>query len=645
MTIIMLPDGHNAEFPDSMPIDQIKAVIQKKYPPTNPGLLQKAGNFAEQNINQPVEQNIVNPIESGIAGFEQGVANVVPGVANLGISGINSLGGNIPKIPRIDIAPHNSAADVGNIASFFSGGGALKLLGKIPELAGAANYIGKIPLIAHGIGEASNILSKYPMASKIAGNAALGGAYTPQNPLLGAVLGGAAPSVGNAISKVVGKTYNYLRPSNLFRGNLTPEQLQQNIKATAGTETGLGDVIGSPTLKKLQENILSKVPFSGAVDTMQRSAGKVVDKGHDILNRLLGKNSGEDVDKSLNDALQAAYKKHHEEKNSLYDEANSIADQIGLQLPLSNFSKKASLYSDALENTNILKYEPEMASMINKLKNYKNPVTKTENVGSIVDQSGQPLINETKLTYPSLKEANLLKGKLNQLADQYKSSPTMTDRHAAGIFRDLASSLKTDIQTAIKKTGHKTLSESYNKAEENYAKKFSPFLDKEIYNFANGNNDSDTLISSFIKTGKANDRANLIDQLKFQLPPSQRKLLGYAYLKRALDENNVVNPLKLKTLLSRNSLGAKQFEALFPSKSVRNALLDYTSLVKKNEHGLGLMENPKTGAMNMDLLPLLSKPVGLGAKSLGSRPLNNWLTNEESRRNLVQQMIANKTNP
>ena len=119
--------------------------------------------------------------------------------------------------------------------------------------------------------------------------------------------------------------------------------------------------------------------------------------------------------------------------------------------------------------------------------------------------------------------------------------------------------------------------------------------------------------------------------------------MGYGYLQRAMDENGVINPMKLKTLLSRNSLGPRQMKALFPDAKIRNELLDYTALIGKNTKGLKLMENPETGQMNMDILPLLSKsPGGLAAKVLGANPLAKKLSNEKTRNNLVKQMIANQ---
>ena len=437
-------------------------------------------------------------------------------------------------------------------------------------------------------------------------------------------------------------TLGKLRPKNFLRGNLTPEELQNNLRITQGTETGLGDVIGNPMLKRLNENVLSKIPFSGVNEAMQKNAGEIINRGHSLIDQLAGKSDIGNLDKYLSDALKDSYKSHNAEKNAHYKGVNKMADEAGLELDLPNFANKVKQHKNAIEDTQIIKYEPEMQALLRKLGGYEEPVTTKTTTGKLVDEYGKPLSQETTISRPRLEEANLLKGKLNGLANKHGASSNPTDRHLAGVFGDLARTLKGDIESEIEKTGHAPLKEAYKAAEDNYAKKFSPFLDKQIYKFLGGNADPETLIQSFVKTGKSSDRANLIKKVTDKLPVEDRNLLGYGYLQRAMDENNVLNPLKLKTLLSKNSLGNKQFEALFPNPVLRNALRDYVNLVDMNTKGLKLMQNPETGQMNMDILPLLSKsPASLGAKMLGAPVLAKKLRSEKTRTKLVNKMSKN----
>ena len=430
-----------------------------------------------------------------------------------------------------------------------------------------------------------------------------------------------------------------LAPSNLLRGNLTPEELEHNLRITQGTQTGLGDVIGNPFLKRFNENILSKIPGSGVNNALQQTAGEIVNRGHSILESISPAGEVENLDKYLNDALKDAYKFHQNKKNSLYGNVNQLANEVGLDLNLKNFSNQAKQYKNAIQDTNILKYEPDLQKLIGKLAKFEDPVKTTETKGALVDTYGNPLLQETTTTTPSLEEANLLKGRLNQLASQHGASPNPSDRHLSGVFGKLASTLKGDIQEAIQKSGHEGLKNLYEEAEKNYGKNFSPFLDKQIYKFINGNADADTLISSFIKTGKSNDRANLINKVIDRLPQEHKNLLGYGYLQRALDENGVINPLKLKTLISKNALGQRQFEALFPNPVIRNALRDYSDLVGMNTKALRLMQNPETGQMNMDILPLLSgSPANFLLKLTGAPFAGKILRSEKTRTKLVKKL-------
>jgi len=388
-------------------------------------------------------------------------------------------------------------------------------------------------------------------------------------------------------------------------------------------------------LKRLNENILAKIPFSGVNESMQRNAQKIIDKGHSLVNSLADNKTISNLDNYLNNTLKESYLSHHAQKNAHYKNVNKIANDINLNLNLPNFQKEIAKQKDLINDTSILKYQPDMQSLIKKLGRLELP---GEASTAIVDKFGKPFAKSTKTT---LEEANILKGKLNQIAQHHMASPNPSDRYLAGVFNNLANNLKTDINTSIKESNHVPLKEAYEKAEKNYAENFSPFLDKQIYKFLNGKADPETLVSTFIKTGKATDRAELIKKLTSKLPAENKNLLGYAYLQRAMDENNVINPLKLKTLLSKNALGEKQFAALFPDSKIRNQLRNYVKLVDMNTKALKVMQNPETGQMAMDLLPLVSSSTGkLAAKMISGSLLGKQLRREDIRNKLVQKMLT-----
>jgi len=525
------------------------------------------------------------------------------------------------QMPRLDMrAMLNDPKQMDEMIKTYAAGGPLAS-GTL--LGGVRGLLGNMPKVQNALRMIDRPLS----------GAALGGSVNPEHPVAGAIAGG----VLGSLPGVAGKVINTLKPSNLFRGSQTPEQLQNALNVTKGTETPLGDVLQSPFLKGTYENVIAKIPFSGATESMMKTGKEIVNKGQSLMGQLLGKHSPANVEGELHDTLVAANKFHRNLKTKLYDEPDKIANQINLKLSLPSFSRQAKQYADAIEGTNILKTEPEFKSLMNKLKGYETPTKTVE--GKIISKEGKPLLSEKK--YPTLKEANTLVSHLNDIAERYASSPNTADRNASAVFKRLATSLKNDVKSAVQQSGHKELQTSFDKAEKNYAENYSPFLEKEIYKFANGKGDPDMIVQAFIKTGKATDRANLLGKFVSKLPEDKRQLLGYAYLKRAINQNGEVDPLAFKNLISTKNLGKRQFDLLFPGK-LGQQIKNYADLVEKNPEAFQLMKNPKTGARLSDFLALgglATAPMTTIGSVLSSRALNKLITSPTVREKLVNKML------
>lgn len=491
--------------------------------------------------------------------------------------------------------------------------------------------------------------------ASLLGKALAGGAFGAtqgEHPLKNS----AEDAVLNILLHGAGETVKALRPSNLLRGRLSPEEIAANVRAAAGTETDLGSIIGSPSLKKKYENELASMPFTGAEDKIAGVDQTIRSRGSDILQGLVGKDAEPgDVGKKLQSSLVKTYENQRSNKNKLYTERNEIADNANLNLELPKFAEKASEFSNELENTNILKNESTERKLISKLANYKNPVTEVK--GKIIDTEGNPLSSER--SYPSFKESALLKGKLNSLARDYEKSVAPDDRRMAKVFGDLASALGKDLNESIERSGNKELKLAHERAEKNYAENYAPFLDQDVYPYlqrSGSKSDSDMLLQGFIKTGRTNDRGNLLNKFVSKLPDQERKLAGYGYLSRALDNEGKLNPAKMATLVE--GLGNKQFKALFPEASMRRELKDYTRLVNMNKEAVYRMQNPKTGARGV--APSISTLRGLmagGGGVLGGIPgavlgyaapavigrqATKYLTNEDTRNKLINAMIEQK---
>ncbi len=193
--------------------------LEGREPEKQPGFLERNANYAEENINKPI-QDFGRHARNFAGGFGQSLANIPGGIADLGISGINALGGNLPKVPMIDVIPKDINTEAGGIASFLAGPGALNALRKIPGIYRTGASAMKIPMIAEAIKHASHALGKSPVASRVAGNALLGGAYSPDNPLVGMGLGAAGGAAGEAISKGYGGIKNSLGNNELIKKTL-----------------------------------------------------------------------------------------------------------------------------------------------------------------------------------------------------------------------------------------------------------------------------------------------------------------------------------------------------------------------------------------------------------------------------------------
>ncbi len=476
------------------------------------------------------------------------------------------------------------------------------------------------------------------------------------NALMAAPFGAAGGAVSGGIEA--------LRPSNLMRGTLTPEQLARNLEVTIGTKTPIGDVVQSPTAKQWFENIFAKLPFSGGHQAMLENAQQIEQRGNSVLGDLLGGNSPENVPQQIAEDLKENFAKATKNKNEIYDEADNLADTSGLKFRANNFEDKLNNYQDAIENTQILKYEPDLVKLLSKFQRWKGSSIKQKE--GLVNAKGKPITE----TFPTLKEASLLKGRLGQLGREFSQSSKAEDRYQGKIFTDLSKSLKEDILNSIEKHGSEELKSTYNKAEKNYRKEFSPFLEKEVYKYANqyGKADTDLITQAFAKSSQKSDRSNLVKKLVDRLSPEKQHLVAYDYLSKALDQEGKLNPQKLSTLISK--LGKRQFEALVPDSEIRKAIADYRDLSKLNSESLNVMFNPKTGQRNANLQAQLLTHAGgaaIGAfggeqahgapgalagalagaalPGLAARPFIKSMTSEKAREKLVEAMLKNKILP
>lgn len=449
--------------------------------------------------------------------------------------------------------------------------------------------------------------------------------------------------------------YEAARPTNLFRGNLSTEELAANLRAAQGTNTDLGNIIGSPTLKQIFENLSTKWPGSGADELLGRMANQVENKGQDLL-----KTSGKDIppgdrNRILKDTIEQAYENQRKIKDELYHPVDEAALSEGFKLELPSLEKFSKEFGATINKSALMKNDPALKSIFNDLSKYKTATKQTQHktIGP------NALLSEPEIIYPSLVEAKSLANRLqNEATSHYKSS-NPADHFIAGKYQKAANAIRDDIKNQISTKGSDNLKELYKKAEKNYAENYSQFLDKDIYKWTRPDVNAETIINDIIQPGKQNDKFTRIEKIQNILPENMKNIFGDAWLRNAIDKEGQLNPKQLSQMI--NKLGPRQFEALFPDPQFRQQLLDYGRLRGMNEKALSRMANPMTGAslgapgmigaqiagvvdaLNQGNYPLAAI-YALGPQ-IGSNLINKLLTNPATRERFIYQMLENETRP
>jgi hypothetical protein len=450
-----------------------------------------------------------------------------------------------------------------------------------------------------------------------------------------------------------GKAVGKLAPSNLFRGSLTPEELMRNLEVSAGTNTPLGSVLDSPTLKAAFENISSRTLGGGGDAALGTIENQVTQAAENVINKT-GKGLPQgDPNEVVKASLKKGFEEQTKKKNALYKPVSDIAKKEGFELDLKEFGRKAADKGRILEESPLMQSDAKLRSAFSKLSGFSNPTIKVES--AILGPNGKPLISREIV--PSIAEANLVKNRFNEIAKQYANSPKVEDRHLASQFKDMARTLNSDVEKSIQTSGSDKLKTTYSTAKDNYKKNFAQFLDKDIYKFLSPEKNAESIVHEIIKPGKTKDQYKRIEKINNILPESEKNLLGNTYLKGAIDKEGNINPKKLAELI--NKLGDRQFKALFPDAQTRRELLNYGKLRGMNEKALSKMANPPTGYQNFLPAQIAASAASGGALLTAGHPLlaigsvfgpsllakgfNKYATSE-GRRNAIVKKILEKEN-
>lgn len=476
--------------------------------------------------------------------------------------------------------------------------------------------------------------------AKRAGGASAYATGQNQDPLVAALMGIAGEGAVRGASKLPAAIKN-LDPARALRGQLSADELASNLRAASGTNTPLGSVLENPALKNLFENVTSNVPFSGAKDILSNIKTQVEGRGEGLMKDLQPEGVTGDTNELVKSLLDTAYKEHRTKKNELYNERNALAEKEGLKLNLSNFNKLASDTAKSIEDSPLYQNDPDFKRVYRRLLGFKN--TEGEGGSQLVDKQGKPL--SSRSTSPSISEATMTANTLYDEGQRMSSSPSPKDRSLGGLYKRMSKTLKNDVESSIENSGSEPLKKAHSAANQNYKKNFTQFLDKNVYKLLGQDKDPQKIVHEIIRPGAKQDQYRDIEKINKLLPPEQKNLLGFTYLKGAEDKLGQMDPKTLASLV--RSLGNRQFKALFPEDITRQQILDYGKLRGMNEEALNVLVNPKTGNRTAQTIiggmqggfGIMGNPVLAALPSVLSNATNRVLTSPSVREKLVKRML------
>lgn len=472
------------------------------------------------------------------------------------------------------------------------------------------------------------------LAKQMAKNAGLSAAYAVgqnEDPLTAALMSASLEGGMHGIAS--------LNPVSRLRGGLSPDELAANLLAARGTNTPLGRVIESPALSTTFENATSQIPLTGG----QSKLAKVKNQIESEAARNLAITRPEDISGDLNLELKKhltdAFRKNRKLKNEIYKERDEIANKEMFNPDLTNFNRLASQLKEGIQGSAFYSIDPVFKSLFNRVSGLER-ASDVATQGKPLRLGNEELMQKGTIVSPTITEATMLEGQLREKGEKLLRSTSARDKAAGGLYMDLSTQLKNDLESSIKNKGSDKLREAHQKAKKNYKENYLPFLDEDIQGTLNKEN-AESLISEIVKPSKAYDRAETIKNINKLLPANRQHLMGHHYLSRAMDEFGQVDPKQLSLLIS--SLGKRQFKALFPSKTIQESLKRFSRLRGMNEEALNLMYNPKTGARNWKMLAATLtaaiRPEAAAGIFLGSGAFNKLMTSPKVREMLVKAML------
>jgi len=538
----------------------------------------------------PSQTVIGKTLSSAGLGVLQNAADIVGGGINLGITGVNALGLNIPKVPKAPfhkIAPYKGVATAADmLTGFYSPFGAANVVSKAYKGAKA------VPALLASMGDA---------ALTGAGYSALYGAADPdssvtQNALIGGTLGaglrGAIGAPAAAANALIQK-YTNKASHGLIR---TPEEaaaIYEKAKPLIGdAKIDFGSLVGDKSLSRHYNSTLSNTyGGKGAVELNQHKLiGAADNEANKIMDDLRGNVSREEVPMELFNRIAELQKTHAKTASKMFGNITDEADSRGFSMhdyPSARAFAKAELEKDKkVLGTGI---KGELKEILEQLS-----------APQVISNKGGKKAEAEAYKYA---DAHFSHSNIGKLADEYAAKQEM---RPASVARDLQHHIRKDIEDSLAASQNKDLFERWGSAKGYFAKNVIPFRHPSLANIITEKKTSDQLAAQLL-TGNHKAIVGMLDQ-------DTKHLLGHESFNSMLTESEkkdkVISTANL--LKTYNGLDNKRKTGVF-SPEIRKRM-DSLSALNRMIGEARIAENPNvTGFRNNPIVQDIAKYAGLAS--------------------------------
>jgi hypothetical protein len=484
---------------------------------------------------------------------------------------------------------------------------------------------GSIPIAPLPMARAPTLLGRLGKSAGL--GAALGPVYSPDESLLESAGLGAGIGVGLTGLGSAGKSL-----FGTMGGIHTPEQVQKIMESEVpGQEVPLAEAIGSPYLKWFQSSVLGKIPFSGMKERYGKLDEANIQRMENVLQDLK-KEEVANVPQEIVSSLSEKYQNNQSIKQNLYNDLREKADQYGIKIndnnyvdtikkslePIEKFQKEKPHFKKMSEDTDFIDFLKSESKPRESIDPFTGKITRKE-----IDYN-------TAITTDA---------EINGLIEKaYKQN----DRRQVGILKKMQSALREDIDNSVKESKIPELTESWENARNFYKNEIVPLQHKKILPYILGTKKAETIVPTFIKSGKY-EQPELANQLLTHLTPEQKENLGGYILSKAGSKEEA------KDIASQyGTLGKETKKLLFPEEK-RKEIESSTEIAKALGGQKNQMFVPKTGHEVMGGLgvlglaltaPAILPKIATGGAILGSANLlTKALTNKKSRDLLIKRYL------